>query len=79
MTDSLADLLGKRSFEEPPEIAIIKDFVAAKYQVVPTVSVNERQIIIGVPSAGLAGALRPELLQIKSLCNTEKRLVIRIQ
>ena len=79
MSDSIADLLGKRKFEEPPEIKIIQEFVESRYQVTPQVSITPQQIIIGVKSAALAGTLRPLLHQLQSECNTDKRLIIRIQ
>lgn len=79
MSDSIADLLARRSLNEPPEIKIIQDFVQSRYQVTPQITVSEKQIIIGVKGAALAGALRPQLLQIKAACQTDKRLLIRIQ
>lgn len=79
MTDSIADLLSGRRFDEPPEIKVIQNFVEERFKVVPQVAVSPAQITIGVKSAALAGALRPLLLQIKAACDTEKRLVIRIQ
>lgn len=79
MTDSIGDLLQNRRLEEPPEIKIIQDFVQTKYEITPQVMVNQQQIVIGVKSAALAGTLRTQLPQIKTLCQTEKRLVIRIQ
>jgi hypothetical protein len=79
MTDSIGDLLQNRRIEEPPEIKIIQEFVESKYHLTPQVMVNQQQIVIGVKSAALAGTLRPQLPQIKDLCQTDKRLVIRIQ
>lgn len=79
MSESLGDLLGKRDFIEPPEIKIIQEFVESRFKVTPSVLVSSQQIAIGVKSAALAGALRPMLLQIKVACQTDKRLVIRIQ
>jgi hypothetical protein len=79
MTDSIGDLLQNRRIEEPPEIKIIQEFVESKYHITPQVMVNQQQIVIGVKSAALAGTLRPQLPQIKDLCQTDKRLVIRIQ
>lgn len=79
MSDSFADILAKRTIDEPPEIKIIQEYVMSKYQVKPKVTISQRQIVISVKSAALAGALRPELLQIQAACQTEKRLVIRIQ
>ncbi len=79
MTDSIADLLADRNIEQPPEIKIIQDFVEAKFQVKPQITVGQTQIVIGVKGSALAGALRPFLVQIKDACQTDKRLVIRIQ
>jgi hypothetical protein len=76
--DNLGDLLAQRSPQEPPEVAIIKTFVYDQYQVTPTVMVREREIVIGVTSAALAGALRPQLPALKAACATDKRLLLRI-
>jgi hypothetical protein len=78
MTDSLQDLLGKRSYDEPAEIRIIKDFLRTHYKADCSVSMNQRQIIITVHGASLAGALRMRLHELQALCQTQKRLVIRI-
>lgn len=78
MTDSLADILGRQRFEEPPEVKIIKDFVQDKFKSNASVTIQTHQIIIGVSSAALAGTLRMHLHELQKLCQTEKRLVIRI-
>lgn len=78
MSDSLGDLLSRSKFSEPPEIGIIKSFVQERYVTVPSVTISQTQIIIGVPNAALAGTLRPHLHELKALCQTKKRLVIRI-
>lgn len=79
MADSLQSLLAGRGMIEPPEIKQIQDFVETEFKVTPHVTVSAKQIIIGVKSAALAGALRPLLPQIYEVCKTDKRLVIRIQ
>lgn len=79
MTESIGDLLNKQRFAEPPEIKIIQNYVLDRFKVKPQVTVSERQIIIGVKSGALAGALRPLLLDIQAACQTKKRLLIRIQ
>lgn len=78
MSDSLEDILQKRKKAEVPEIAIIQSFVIDLFQVKPSVTISDQTIIIGVSSAGLAGALRPHILQIQAACNTTKRIIIRI-
>lgn len=79
MTDTLSDLLKKRDFEEPPEVRIIKDFVRERFDVDVSVSIQQQQIIIGVRSSALAGALRMHLHELQQLCDTEKRLLLRIR
>lgn len=78
MTDSLGDLLQQKRFNEPSEIEIIKEFVRARFQSTPQVTIQDKQIIIGVNNAALAGALRMHLHELTELCATSKRLVIRI-
>jgi hypothetical protein len=78
MTDSIGDLLGKREFEEPPEVRLIKDFVRKRFDVDVTVALQQHQIIIGVKSSALAGALRMHLHELQELIASKKRLVIRI-
>lgn len=78
MSDSIADLLRHRDFEEPPEVRVIKQFIRERFDADASVTVQQRQIIIGVRGSSLAGALRMYLHQLQKLCATEKRLVIRI-
>jgi len=78
MSDSLKNLLSKKDFSAPPEISIIKDYVKKHFDDEVLVTVQPQQIIIGVKSASLAGALRIELHKLQELCKTDKRLTIRI-
>lgn len=76
--ENIGDILAKRQIDEPTEITIIKRFIADTFDAPATVSIRQQQIIIGVHSAALAGALRPRLSELKNLCKTSKRFVIRI-
>jgi hypothetical protein len=78
MMRQIGELFDKSRVEEPAEVRVIKDFVYEKFQVIPQITIQQTQIIIGVPSAALAGALRMHLHQLQQLCQTEKRLAIRI-
>jgi len=79
MTDSIADLLSKRDFEEPPEVRIIKEFIRKRFDADAAVSLQQQQIIIAVNSSALAGALRMDLHELQRLCTTDKKLLIRIR
>ncbi len=78
MSDALGDLLAKGRFEEPPEVRVIKQFMLETYSQAVRVLVQPGQIIIQVPGAALAGTLRLRLHELQELCQTDKRLVIRI-
>ena len=78
MTDSIGRIAGNRNFTEPPEFSVIKKFVQSLFQHVPKVSVSQQTIVISVPGAALAGALQPHLHELQALCETDKRLIIRI-
>lgn len=78
MPDSLKDILNNRKNNEPPEIAVIKDFVFKSFNVVPGVALSANQIVIEVPNAALAGSLRMKIYELQKLVNSPKRLVIRI-
>lgn len=78
MTNSIADILGQKQYGEPEEIAVIKNYVRKELRTEVSVAVQERQIVIIVPSGAVAGALRPHLYRIAQACNTTKRVMIRI-
>lgn len=78
MTDSLGDILGRERFVEPPEVEVIKHFLKENFEAGCRITVQPRQIIIAVQGASLAGALRMRLHELQALCQTQKRLVIRI-
>jgi hypothetical protein len=76
--DSLYELLAGKNFDEPPEIAAIKDYIRQNYNAEATVQLRERDILVVVPSAGLASRLRFDMPKLKKVANTEKRIVLRI-
>lgn len=76
--DTIKDLLIRRDSSEPEEIRIIKTYVQKRYRSKVSVTMQTRQIVIGVDSAALAGTLRMQLHELQKLCHTDKRLIIRI-
>lgn len=78
MTDSLANIINRNRFTEPPEIEHIKKYVLDTFNVQIAIHLQQNQIILIVPNAALAGALRPNLYKIGIECNIQKRLTIRI-
>lgn len=78
MSHALSDILADRFEEEPEEILIIKSYVLDNFNQTIAVAVRGQQLVITTRSAALAGALRPHLYKLRKLCNTDKRLLIRI-
>lgn len=76
--DSLFDLLGKKDFDEPPEMTRIKQYVRDKFNQSVGVQVRDRDIVIIVSSAALANTLRLNGPDIKRQCQLDKRLTFRI-
>ena len=79
MADSLLDILGRKDFSEPPEIAAIKSYIDEHFQASAEVLLRDYDIIITVPSAALAGALRFHVRKLQAAAQTNKRLVLRIR
>ncbi len=76
--DNLAQLLGDKAFNQPPEIKIIKDFVKKSFDENCSVKVSKFNISITVPNAALAGALKEKLEILKEQLTTQKNISINI-
>jgi hypothetical protein len=78
MSDSIADVLGSRRYEEPDELSVVRKFVQDNFDETPKLKITQNSIVITVSSAALAGALRPHLHKLKAKVKTDKNLLIRI-
>jgi hypothetical protein len=76
--DSLYDLLAGKDFDQPPEIEAIKQFVRERYAKEVGVAIRDRDIVVSVPGASLAGKLRFDLPKLKEAVKTDKKIVLRI-
>lgn len=75
---SLQDIIGRKDFDTPPEIEIIKTFVRKTFSSDVGVQIQAYSITITTPSAALAGSLRPLLHKLKKELETDKKIFIRI-
>ena len=75
--DSLQDILGKRNFNPPDEIASVKEYIQRRYKSPSRVRVERGVIIVRVPSGALAATLQLEQNRMIEACNLKKKLVIR--
>jgi hypothetical protein len=75
--ESLQDILGKRDFTPPDEIASVKEFIQRRYKSSSRVRVERDVIIVRVPSNGLAATIQLERNRLIEACNLKKKLIIR--
>jgi hypothetical protein len=75
---SIGDILGKKSYDEPPEVQPIKRFALDNFRANVNITVQPKQIIISAPSAALVGTLRMHSHELAKLCQTDKRLIFRV-
>lgn len=79
MSNSLADLLANKDFDEPAEMRAIKQFVQKNYQADVEVQIREKELIVTTTSAALANTLRLKLPELRKAAATDKRIVLRIR
>lgn len=79
MSSSIKDILSTNNNpQEPAEFDVIRRFVLQNYQSIPKLQISHNSIIITVPNAALAGELRLQLHELQELCDTDKKLLLRI-
>lgn len=76
--DSIFNLLSKRDFDLPPEVAAIKRYIRDEFNAEVEVTVRDKEILIAGDSAALVGSLRLRGPHIKKAAQTNKRLVFRV-
>jgi len=75
--DSLQDILGKRDFRPPDEVAAVKEFITRRYNSPSLVRVERSVLIVKVPSSALAATLQLEQRRMIEACRITKKLIIR--
>lgn len=75
--DSLQDILGKKNFTPPDEIASVKDYITRRYNSSSRVRVERDVVIVRVPSSALAATLQLEQNRLIEACRITKKLIIR--
>ncbi len=75
--DSLQEILGKKDFTPPDEIARVKDFISRRYKSPSRVRVERDAVIVRVPSSALAATLQLEQRTLIESCHIKKKLIIR--
>jgi hypothetical protein len=75
--DSLQDILGKKDFTPPDEVAAVKEFIERRYHSSSRVRVERDALIVRVPSSALAATLHLEQRAMIEACRVTRKLIIR--
>lgn len=76
--ESLQDLLGKYTPEEPEEVAAVKRYILETFEAKARVGLHGEILVITVTSSSLANALRLRLPALQKAANTSRRILFRI-
>lgn len=76
--ESLAEILGRKKFVAPDEIAKLKNYVKKRYDAEATVTLRGKTYVLGVSNSALAGSLQMDKPKIIKACGLKKKLVIRV-
>lgn len=76
--DSIFNILSRKDFDLPPEVAAIKQYIRDEFESEVEVLVRDKDIVITGRSAALVGSLRLHGPKIKKAAGTDKRLVFRV-
>ncbi|HTH71768.1 MAG TPA: hypothetical protein VL737_00195 [Candidatus Pristimantibacillus sp.] len=76
--DSIADILGKYTPQEPDEIGAVKRYISDEFGADSTVGLHGETLVITVRSASLANALRLRIISLQKAANTKRKIMFRI-
>lgn len=77
--DTISNILQRKDFDTPPEIAAVKQYVRAEFGAeVEVLLRGDKEMLISSRSAALAGSLRLHGPRIQKAARTERRLIFRV-
>jgi len=76
--DSVADILGRYSPQEPDEIGAVKRYILDEFGAKARVGLHGETLVITVHSASLANALRLKILSLQTVAKTKRKIMFRI-
>lgn len=76
--DSVAEILGRYSPQEPDEIGAVKRYILDEFGAKARVGLHGETLVITVRSASLANALRLKTLSLQKITNAKRKIMFRI-
>jgi hypothetical protein len=75
--DSLQEILGKKSFQPPDEMAAVKEYIRRRYKSPCQVRLQRDALIVSVSNSALAATIYLERQALIKACDLNKKLVVR--
>lgn len=76
--ESVAEVLGRYSPQEPDEIGAVKRYIFDEFGAKARVGLHGETLVVTVRSASLANALRLKILSLQKAANTKRKIMFRI-
>lgn len=76
--ESVAEVLGRYSPQEPDEIGAVKRYILEEFGAKARVGLHGETLVITVRSASLANALRLKILSLQAAAKTKRKIMFRI-
>ena len=76
--DALQDLLASKKPNEPPQLAALRNYVRSHHDQPAATGITHLGYTLTVSTAPLASVLQMEMQQIRTECDLDKKLFIRI-
>lgn len=75
--DNLADILRRKDFDQPGEIATLKRYILEHFGADVSIAVRGEQLVVSAPSSSLINTLRLHQVDLKRVSGTDKKFVFR--
>ena len=75
--DSLQEIMGRKNFDAPDEIKLVKEYILRRYKSRCSVRLERDRLVLLLPGSALAATVQLEREQLIEACNINKKLFIR--
>jgi len=75
--ESLQDILGKKQFAAPDEMAVVKDYILRRYNKPCSIRLERGTMILTVRGSALAATIQLERNKLIETCGLKQKLIIR--
>lgn len=75
--DSLQEIMGRKNFQPPNEMEVIKQYIERRYNSACRVKIERDTITLSLPGSALAATVQMERQSLIDSCGLNKKLFVR--